>query len=523
MSSAVLIDSMETMRRIVEAVRFVEHLRRTAIPLSPETPPPPMSLVSVHVVVSGSTPSAYGFYPAVVQRVNTELNTGWYNELPAPMEVRVREIDGLLLYPGFRYAGIVVGDLSDAFGEDEGYTAVIVDRDYIEPGCGLKINPTDGSYYVDPGDFLIDDCFLIDYTDPYCPVVTLDPECLASIIFVTEVISPFLGCGLEFAGGVIRVKRTDLVGNNALTSLVVGPGACDLAVDLDDVETEVRTIGGRLRIERIAGGKLQFTQPLFRDRDYWNAAGLHIDRLVTPVGDAVTVVDICDVDCCDDCTITAGLSADEEVIDVGDAITFTATASGCTGPYTFVIDFGDGSPEEQLTGTSPQVFVHTYTEIGEFIVRMTVWDDCGRASAEQTVAVFAVTDSAGCDFGYSLYLTTVSSGGANACLGSDLLNDPLAADGPVQQSVTHGGGLKADGCEDDDCGYSVTVLCVGDGTYTVGRNSSYSGPPTTTGLTSSGGIPGSGTFHLSFTYPDTDLDCAGNPKSITIHIRDFTV
>jgi hypothetical protein len=386
-SGPVLIESMEALRRITEGIRFVEHLRRTAIPLSPQTPLPPMSLVTVHVVITSSTPSAYGFYPAVIQRLNTEYNTGWYNELPSPMEVRVQEIEGLALYSGHRYAGVVVGDLSDQFGEDEGYTAVVVDRDYVEPGCGLAINPDDGSYYVDPNDFA-GNCLLVDNSNPYCPVVYVDPLCL-------ETGGEFvIGCGLEAPGGVVKVKPSDLAGNRFFTSLIVGPGTCDLAVDLVDTSRESRTFVNDIDIARVAGGKVRFTVTKTKVTNYWNAATLHIDQEWGEPFEQVTEIDVCDLDCCDDCTITFAVSTDATEVDVDETVTlsFDSAPSGCTSPYTVEVDWGDGAVESFDSGSFP--VTHAYAVAGTYEIRTTVRDKCGFAADADSIFVYAGVDAA---------------------------------------------------------------------------------------------------------------------------------
>ena len=55
-------------------------------------------------------------------------------------------------------------------------------------------------------------------------------------------------------------------------------------------------------------------------------------------------------------------------------VTFTCTASGGGTPYTYKIDFGDGSSDQRITTRDMAEFTHIYSKEGTYHVKMTVTD-----------------------------------------------------------------------------------------------------------------------------------------------------
>jgi PKD repeat protein len=415
-------------------------------------------------------------------------------------------------------------------------------------GCGLQEDLTTGEFYVD-ADYLAGTGLTTEVVSGHCKrlavnVAALPPDVTAfgcglvedagtlSVDLTAVVVPPLtwsacsldlaVGCGLDVIGGQLVVDPVDLAGSRAESALVPGPffgSACDIGVDLEVDSTDTFPVEYDSCIE-MYGGKLRLTKRKYTVTKYYNAAGLLIDLVADGDTTSYCEVDTClFATCCSSTAPAATASASPSSGSSPLTVNFTGGASGGVSPYTYVWDFGDGNTSASQNPT------HTYTAAADttFHAVLTVTDACGRSTAATTVNV-AVTG--GCDAmgATNLYASTTSAGGANGCLGSDLLNDTLSAVSANVKSVTHGTGLEPDSsCVDGSCGYSVRVTCVGDGTFTVDSVPGYSGPPLTAGLTSSGGGLGSGTFHLSFTYHDTDSYCPGNPKDITVDIRDFTV
>src|SRR3989475_3819019 len=85
--------------------------------------------------------------------------------------------------------------------------------------------------------------------------------------------------------------------------------------------------------------------------------------------------------------LSAAISASSSSPQVGQAVTFTASATGGTTPYSYAISFGDGATG---TGRSP---THTYSTAGSYTVTLTVTDSAspqGSSSATITVNVQAL-------------------------------------------------------------------------------------------------------------------------------------
>ncbi len=99
-------------------------------------------------------------------------------------------------------------------------------------------------------------------------------------------------------------------------------------------------------------------------------------------------------------TAPASLSADftftPSSSSPGQSVTFTATASGGTPPYTFAWNFGDGA-----TGSGGTVS-HGYSQTGSFLVKLTTTDNVGSSvTAQHTVTVGTFTFVATGDYGFS--------------------------------------------------------------------------------------------------------------------------
>lgn len=393
----------EDVRRAARAVLDAEAARR-GVGVVAAPPQPGMTPILVAQVTGDQEPGPDGryYYPGKFYYRNTFTPVGaWVAETALGRDCWIEPIvDGEILHPGYRYEGYIAGifefdDPADGFMN---YPLVVVTVPVILLGCNIKQNPEDGSYYVDPGEFLVDACFLIDYTDPYCPLVTLDYECLGTEIFnaisITTIVPP--GCGLEWNAGLLRVKRADLAGNKTLTSLVIGPGVCDIGVDLEYTDTFSRTLGGPVKFAR-NGNKIVATQSVYRDTDYFNAAALHIDRTVTKLADLVQEFDVCDPDCCTPCTITFTTSVDDESITLGAETTLTIDSlSGCTGPYDLTIDWGDGTIEQFSSVVATDTFTHTYATAGTYHVTADVYDACGYNGTATDIEVTVAASGACC-------------------------------------------------------------------------------------------------------------------------------
>src|SRR6266516_893834 len=77
---------------------------------------------------------------------------------------------------------------------------------------------------------------------------------------------------------------------------------------------------------------------------------------------------------------------------VGAAVSFTATASGGTTPYSFSWNFGDGTGNVAGGATNPNTQSHTYANAGTFTVHVNVTDTNAKlASASTTITITTVT------------------------------------------------------------------------------------------------------------------------------------
>jgi len=81
--------------------------------------------------------------------------------------------------------------------------------------------------------------------------------------------------------------------------------------------------------------------------------------------------------------LSAAISASTSSPQIGQTVTFTASATGGTTPYSYAISFGDGATS---TGRSP---THTYSTAGSYTVTLTVTDSASpRVSSFATLTVY---------------------------------------------------------------------------------------------------------------------------------------
>ncbi|TMI47677.1 PKD domain-containing protein, partial [Candidatus Bathyarchaeota archaeon] len=157
---------------------------------------------------------------------------------------------------------------------------------------------------------------------------------------------------------------------------------------------------------------------------------------------------------------------------VGTAVSFTATASGDTAPYTFSWNFGDGTANVAGGTTNPNTQSHTYQVKGSFMVKVNVTDANGaKQTASSTIAItprpltVTFTVSANPTVGSPVTFTATATGGTapysfswNFGDGSILANGAqvmhtYAAKGTYSVSVTVTDGNGAT----NNSGQSVTV------------------------------------------------------------------
>src|SRR5881396_702319 len=97
-------------------------------------------------------------------------------------------------------------------------------------------------------------------------------------------------------------------------------------------------------------------------------------------------------------TLTTSFTYSPSSPEVGQQVTFTATVSGGTSPYSYSWNFGDGA-----TGTGSSV-AHAYTSAGTFIVALTVKDSGSpqqTASSQQSITVSNPPPTLTASFTYS--------------------------------------------------------------------------------------------------------------------------
>ncbi|HKE73895.1 MAG TPA: PKD domain-containing protein, partial [Acidimicrobiales bacterium] len=128
-------------------------------------------------------------------------------------------------------------------------------------------------------------------------------------------------------------------------------------------------------------------------------------------------------------------------------VTFSATDPGAadtTAGFDFAIDWGDGTPQQPVSGTSPQDVDHTYAAAGTFTISATASDKDGdegpAATATATVVPLVVADAGG---SYAIDE------------GSDLALD--ASGSTAGPTATYAWDLDGNGQFDDATGATPTV------------------------------------------------------------------
>jgi len=189
-----------------------------------------------------------------------------------------------------------------------------------------------------------------------------------------------IGCNIQFGPAnscgtsPIEVDTVSLVGNAVDTSLVsiapVSPAVCPtIGVDLDFTDITLETLVNNVTIA-IAGGTLTLTKVRTTYSNYFNAAGLLIDRVPGPAIVTTTNLSICDaVDCCDAPPMTVSFVWDHSLGSC--TYQFTSTVVGGTPPFTYFWDFDDGGTSTVANPT------HNFALDGDYIVTLQVTDACG--------------------------------------------------------------------------------------------------------------------------------------------------
>ena len=108
--------------------------------------------------------------------------------------------------------------------------------------------------------------------------------------------------------------------------------------------------------------------------DKEEAAGAYAPKLVLTTGEAPP--------------LSATLSASPSVGPVPLAVSFTIGIAGGVTPYTWALDYGDGSTPG--SGTVAGTKLHTYTNVGTFTATLTVTDALGAATASRSKVMAGV-------------------------------------------------------------------------------------------------------------------------------------
>ena len=203
--------------------------------------------------------------------------------------------------------------------------------------------------------------------------------------------------------------------------------------------------------------------------------------------------------------LTASYTFSPSSPSVGQSVTFTASVSGGTSPYTFNWNFGDGS-----TGSGNPVS-HSFSNSGTFTVQLSVTDSSGTtASSTNTVTVSRAPLSAGFSFspaspttGQTIIFTGAATGGVSPYTFNWQFGDGASSTGnSVSHSYATSGNYTVRLLVTDSIGanatasHTITVIRPAPPDFTVTSNPSTiqiivggSGSSTIT-VTSTGGFTG---------------------------------
>jgi hypothetical protein len=236
----------------------------------------------------------------------------------------------------------------------------------VEGACALKVN-------VGCGLEVFADAVRLNLTDVVFDGLYWDNSICALGVLV--------GCGLEYGPGeVIQVDNVAVAGDRSETAMVPS-GGCSVGVDLVSDHTTTEQLD-KITGFGFVGGLLRLSWTRYTFTNYFNIAGLHIDRQQTGSSDMYAEVDVCDV-CnetppeCEDVGYSepaVSASADDTSVCAGVTVNFSASVLGGLAPYTWVWIFGDGGTS---TSQNPS---HAYTTAGTYDAQVTVTDACGNQS-----------------------------------------------------------------------------------------------------------------------------------------------
>jgi hypothetical protein len=285
-----------------------------------------------------------------------------------PIDLTVREVDGT---PSVNPVNTIEFDQDDGFVvSDAGGGVARIDFVPTETllGCGL---------YIDGGGAIA-----LNLTDVVQDGLYWDQEaCVLGIEF-----DP---CTLTLVGNTLTVDYTNLVGDRAETGLVVrdnpDPDCDNVAFDDESFSTTVENLVTDVSLF-LSGGDLVLNVAKTAYTNHFNEQGVLINRTVGATTDADFAIDPClFVECCDAATLTVEALRDVSGGTAPLEVNFTATPTGGVGPYTYLWDFGDGSPTS--TTQNP---THIYTTPGSFVASVTVTDACGRTASDDAPAVTVI-------------------------------------------------------------------------------------------------------------------------------------